>query len=1229
MTWSDDAARYLLDSTVCPRCGSAVEATESCPSCAADLTSPAALAAWDWSQKAADALARRQESIAAIPTATAAPGPVQSAAAPVLAPAAASGAPAASGTTTVSAPVRSAALPSASAEISLQSVLAVAGAGLVAVAAIVFTFLNPDIDVAARTTIIGVTTAAFFGGAWLLSRRGLTFSAEAIGGLGMVFLALDIWAFSELAPRETGGWFFAAVGLAVASAGMIAVARIVRLRTWLWAGVVGASLVPAFLGYGFDGPAFSVAGHIGVGFAALLLHGLLLRLQPRFRSPLRADHTALVVLQLTAVAVVLVQAPFVSFTAAAPSSWPQPLGIAVAYAALAILAFCSSRAGIAAFWSATAGILAASALAIATMTDGRIPDAWSFALVPLASSAVLIMAAGLPLPRWIRRGAARNAAMATTIVFALPALAVAAGAVVDAVVNGPTRSAIADVLVLPAAVGGLIAAAAGIWVVSRLSGASEPIVAVRSAVLARWLALPAALAAPAWSALAPGVQVGIGIGLAAVASAILVLAPRVTRSSWQLRAPGIVGAHAVLVFAVVLSWSDQAIAVVAGAAAVLVLVGVAQTVPASVRPAHMGVGFAYALVVNAAALDLAGVDSLPVLCLTTTFASLAALAATLTDWLRPMTWYAVLAVTTVPFLLGIVSVFIERSGWTAVSTGVTFLLALALVLTRRPGLTPVLRTLAGALLVPTLAVVVVCLAAQLLDSSGSPVALPVIAVIVAATLPSTFVIGDALVRHGMPTGEARSVRIAIEISALVTGAVAVLLALVGVAGTETAFIVLVIIGIGAAATGIWLRRYGWWVAAAAWTGALWCRWAIAGIDVIEPYVLPPAIVAVVVGSILITRGRNGLPIAATGLACAVLPSLATLAATGSGQDATAPWRAIGLLCASVLLLVLVWIITRSRNGVPSRLAPLGVPAAVVAAAAAAGGVIQGIRYGTGADVLPLVDPQLVMLPVLGYAVAATVLAAVAGRLAVRAGVRTRWVYAPAVVYLVAGPISAVGPTPLAIWTLWTLAQLLLALVVLTAVRARRHAVTLPPVWFVWAVAWCTAVAGWSEREILRVEGFSLPLGIALLAAGIAALVPVDGAVTPREAPLPSLNAWPTGFRGSWWLLAPGLVAILLPSMLATATDPTTWRAILVIAIALASILIGAVRKLAAPFIIGLVVLPIENIIVFAVQIGRDIQSLPWWITLATAGAVLLVIAVTTERRTGADRGVAARLRDLT
>jgi len=79
----------------------------------------------------------------------------------------------------------------------------------------------------------------------------------------------------------------------------------------------------------------------------------------------------------------------------------------------------------------------------------------------------------------------------------------------------------------------------------------------------------------------------------------------------------------------------------------------------------------------------------------------------------------------------------------------------------------------------------------------------VIAATVAVVLPSTGLIGAALVGHGIAEDQARASRIAIEAGSLVTGALAVVLALSRVAaGFSTSFLVLVIIGVGALATAI-------------------------------------------------------------------------------------------------------------------------------------------------------------------------------------------------------------------------------------------------------------------------------------------------------------------------------------------------------------------------------------------------------------------------------------------
>lgn len=109
---------------------------------------------------------------------------------------------------------------------------------------------------------------------------------------------------------------------------------------------------------------------------------------------------------------------------------------------------------------------------------------------------------------------------------------------------------------------------------------------------------------------------------------------------------------------------------------------------------------------------------------------------------------------------------------------------------------------------------------------------------------------------------------------------------------------------------------------------------------------------------------------------------------------------------------------------------------------------------------------------------------------------------------------------------------------------------------------------------------------------------------------------------TYGLLAGALLPVVLGTIMMRATRFT-------MSLALAALVIGSIRRLAAPFIPSLGVLPIEIIVVFLVQIGRTINPLVWWIALAVAGAVLLVIAITSERKGSGGGGIAARLHHLT
>jgi len=1252
--WSDSAVRYLVDRQICPRCDAQLMAAGWCSSCGADLAGPLGEELAEASTRAADALAVRESIIGRLPTSW----PEASAAhEPARAPSSRPARPADAETPAV---------PGPSTQISVQSVLAVAGAGLLAVAALVFTFLNPDLTSFAMRTVITLSiTLAFIGGASLFAKHGLQFSAEAVGALGAVFVLLDIWAFAQMAPTGVSGFVFAGIGTLAGSAGLMFIGARARVRAWVWASVVGIAVTPGLFGSA-GGSVWSAAlGSLAVAFVVLGLHSLVHRLAPRFGTVLGVEHATATIIQVVAVAVALLQLLLLDM----PVGSARVFGTAAILACLSLVAAIGSRNGLARFWSFGAGALAVSAIGIVPFAANLAETAWYVALVPVATGIALVFLSALRPSVTANRAALVRGAWTVALLGSAPALLLAVMQLVSPLTplaaltlgfggSGPGAFVVQPTLGL-ATVFGVASVSATSWgvsfVVSRLGVSPDPLESSelvetidpagtaapgaasavrRTRESALWLAMLTLLTVTGWSGFDRAAQASVGLVLAAALSVAIVRVRPLFDAPASFLRPLIAGAHVLLALAASIGWIQSSTAVWVGTAVVVVLVAVTQTTPARWRSLYFGIGYAYALIVFATALNLAHVESIAVLCLTTTLASLCALAASLTKWLSPRSWYATLIVTSVPFLIGIVAVVTVRSGWTALSTGVAFALAVTLMTTRRQGMTIILRSAAAALLVPALSVVVVCLGAQLLPMSGSPIVLPIIATIVACAFPAARLIADALERRSIPAVEADASRRWIEISALVTAVLAVLLALVRIAaGLQTTFLVLVILGAGAAASALTAhRRYAWWAAGSSWTGALWCVWAIQGIDVVELYVLPPALATMITGAILVARGRDGFALYATGLTMAVVPSVVVLAVAGHGTDVAMPWRTYALLAGSLVLVLGALVVRRPLSARFSRLRTLWLPTLVIANIAAAAGAVQAVRWGLGLDPLGLSDQALVMLPVLALSVVAALLAAAGAHLlgdhAGQSGnsVPSRWRFAAAIAILVAGPITAIRPDPFSIATLMALTVGLLGLMLVVAARARTRAVSLPPVWFIFVLAWCTAVAGWSERE-LRVEVFSLLLGFALLGAGIIAMWPVPESQRPSGGRA-GWTSWPNGFEGSWRLLTPGIIVIFLPSVLATGTDPQTWRAILVMTLALTAILLGSVRRLAAPFILSLSVLPIEVIVVFMVQIGRTINPLLWWITLAAAGAVLLVIAITSERKGADGSGITARLRDL-
>jgi len=1205
--WHVAALTRLRDPHTCPVCGRGPLGAPLCRFCGADLSSPAAHALWELSQQAASAMEAREAVRREVPRMPHAGVRTTIAGTGSMGPAA----PAPSGR-----PLGSASTgPAPRRDTTLQSVLAAAGAGLFAVAAIVFTFFNPDLsDDGVRSVATLAATAVFVITARALSVRGLRSSAETAGALAVVFLGLDVYALAGFTPAGTSPWFLAGIG--TLGAGMLAGLLSVRwrIRAWVGAATVALAVVPAMLGAAAPPPQgiAPITGWLTTMACAMAMIAVLQRRSAVTGVAYGPETVVLTLLQLFAAAAAVLHVAALQTGAAATLLWTAS-GV---FSAIALISHLSSRRAAAALWSfATGGAMSATGGAVAQALVASLSGGEGWYPVGFVSGPVIGL---LFVTLAIRRAArahmewALAGSLIVVAVCALPVLALAAFGTLLAVARAPQQVSLG--------VESFVGAAAALWIGSALFALHAAVSHRRGAsvwamVLAAWVAIVASIATVALPHGIPWLSTALGVGLATAGA---LLSTRLARGLSMARGPLLISAHLAVALAAWFSWATTSLAAAASPFVVAAVALLAAAWRRDRRWMHIGAAYSYALVGLAAALSLTGIGDIGIVSLTTAVAAGVAMTATYVRRVSARTWWAILAVTALPFALGIVQVALERSGWTALSTALIFLLALTLTATTRDGLGSALRAVCAAALVPSLSVVVICLGAQLLDVSASPVTLPVIAAVVALALSAVPIGSDALARRGIPRPSTVWAARAFEASALFTGVVAVGLSMAReAAGLGTALLVLLILAAGAGAAAASSRRgHLWWYAAATATGAVWVAWRMAGVDVVEPYTLPPALAAIAVGLFRELRAQDGRLLASAGLALALLPSLAALAVDGGSARFTGLLVVSGALCAL------------ARPLAPgARLARMRTPICVAAVIAAGAGPLQAARIGLGADVATSVP----FWPALACGLAGAALAAAAGASIARTSDLTprtsRWLLAPAATWLVAGTWTAIHRDWATIWGMWALMLTLLAAVAAIAWRRRTHDGILPPVWFMFALAFVTAVVAWSPRD-LRVEWFSLPLGFALLAAGAFHLrsgaLPSKGH-SAREA----LDAWPRHARGSWRLLAPGVVVAMSASIVATFTDPLTWRAILVIVMALIAILVGARRRWAAPFVLGVIVLPIENVSAFSVQIGRGIDSMPWWITLAAVGAVLLILATSYERQAGAPAGFVARIRDLT
>ncbi len=97
---------------------------------------------------------------------------------------------------------------------------------------------------------------------------------------------------------------------------------------------------------------------------------------------------------------------------------------------------------------------------------------------------------------------------------------------------------------------------------------------------------------------------------------------------------------------------------------------------------------------------------------------------------------------------------------------------------------------------------------------------------------------------------------------------------------------------------------------------------------------------------------------------------------------------------------------------------------------------------------------------------------------------------------------------------------------------------------------------------------------------------------------------------SWAAYAPGLGLLLLPSLVASLSDATPTRGLVLGGVALLVLLLGARARLQAPLVLGGGVLAVDALVLLAPYAA----ALPRWSTIGAAGVLLVAVGATFEQR---------------
>ena len=1132
-------------------------------------------------------------------------------------------------------------------EVNPVAVFSAVGVGALVAAALVLAFLVPADPGLVRLILVAMTVVSAAATLLLRQRRPVSAAAIATGTTALTLLVIALFVRSLppdnallAAAAATGGL---ALGLGVAGFAL-------RLRPWVSSGILLAPIAAALAAWSFlrdEDALWGVGSFLMIGTALAAIGRWAAR---RWQGDAEGPLPFVAERQLLALgaALALLAGLSVSFALAAQSDTAAPLAavLVLAGAVSAWLHGTDAESG----WRRASGmltVLAPVAFVLGLGGDGLLACA--------AAGLGWLVLAGLSAAPQLREGlwsGLLKGGWLAVLLLALPGL----GRLLVGLGEGPglrfTGESHVRVLIsgweLPEAgyaVVTLLIAAAVCAVTTALptqrlnrpttQPTTQPPGQSTALRASHWLWPWLGLAGLAAAAALPIVPLEWSVALLLVLALAGGLAAwRVAGSVRPVQSAARVGGGLLIVAATAASWDSRELTLIAGAAAVVLTLGWTRLVPPSGRPVLVGLGYGYALALLGFALHWypfgwAAGEWSPVaglLAVAASAVSLAVLAATpslvgseVTAPARGLSTpsaFTVLGLGLVPWLLAVLTVLEDRTWWAAAAAASMVAVGLAVTARKRPQ-PSWLRVLAAASLLPTVGIVLINAGARVIPSSGSPILLPIVAALAAFTAITAAHWAGRVA--GIDARAAAPIRRSFEWGALITAVAAVVLAIVlPASGAQTTLVVCAILAAGASVVATQPdRRRVVWLAALATFGTLWSALVLLDVGLVEAYTLPVGATGIVAGLILARRPARWWTLVTAGLQLGLLPTwlLAAL-----GRDLML--RAGVLTGVALVLAALIPLVRRRFLDTPapwvlaSGLLVTGTAPLLVA--------VRSTGWAPSAD--PLLESVLAGMGGLagfGWVIVLTAISAVllgvAGQLvrwAAASSTRWRrpaasWRFAPALTVAALGPVLAVRPAPGVVLAMWLACLVFLGLTVFSTLLRLRGRVILPPVWYSWLLALAVGIAGWSLRE-LRVEFHALPLGLTLLACGVLAWRAAE-----REKPLPD-RSWPIGQANPTWAILPGVLATLGPSTLAIGTDPQTWRAILVLVMALAALLVGA-RKLWRPCMVaGIVDLAVAVVLVFVARRG-SIDAIPWLIALVSAGGVLLGLAVYSERRQHADR----------